>query len=169
MLEDDINYCPRCGTPVERALRFGRQRKTCPQCRWIFFADPKVAAAVLVQEDDKVLLVQRDNQPQRGKWTLPAGFVDAGEDPAAAAVRECLEETGLTVVLTSLLGILSGQEHSQGAHILIVYKAKRVSGELLPGDDALQADFFSPQHLPPLAFSTTERILNEHFKSDKSD
>jgi len=54
-----------------------------------------VAVAVLIERDGKVLLVRRANTPQKGMWTLPAGFVDAGEDPAQAAERECLEETGL--------------------------------------------------------------------------
>jgi 8-oxo-dGTP diphosphatase len=159
MLDEEVNFCPRCGASVVRAFRFGKTRKTCPKCQWIFFADPKVAVAVLVEADQRILLVQRGNEPQRGKWTLPAGFVDAGEDPAAAAERECLEETGLQVRLSGLLGIMHGQEHAQGAHILIVYKSESFVGELQPGDDALEAGFFSLDDLPPLAFSTTERIL----------
>lgn len=163
MLDEEINFCPRCSSPIEEAFRFGKKRKTCSVCRWIFFADPKVAVAVLVEKDDQVLFIQRGNQPQRGFWTLPAGFVDAGEDPAAAAVRECLEETGLQVRLTALLGILSGQEHAHGAHILIVYSAEHISGQLVPADDALQAGYFSRSDLPPLAFSTTQRILKKDF------
>ena len=84
--ESQINFCPRCGLHA-----------VCPQCDWIHFEDPKVAAAVLVEQDGRVLLVRRVNEPYRGLWTLPAGFIDAGEDPAQAAERECLEETGLTV------------------------------------------------------------------------
>ncbi len=58
------------------------------------FADPKVAACVLVDVNCEVLLVRRGTTPHRGKWVLPAGFVDAGEDPVAAGVREFREETG---------------------------------------------------------------------------
>jgi 8-oxo-dGTP diphosphatase len=166
MLEKEVNFCPRCGTPVVGAFLFGKDRKTCPACRWIFFADPKVAVAVLVEKDNQVLLVQRDNEPQRGKWTLPAGFVDAGEDPAEAAVRECLEETGLQVRITGLLTLLAGQEHDQGSHILIVYRAEWLGGQLAAGDDASQAGFFDRHHLPPLAFQTTLRIL---FPDERQD
>lgn len=155
----DFKYCPRCATPLVRELRFGKERPVCPACGWIHFADPKVAAAVLVEQDGAVLLVRRANEPRRGLWTLPAGFVDAGEDPAAAAARECLEETGLTVEITSLLDVLPGREHQRGADFLIVYRGKVAGGTLLAADDAESADWFAPSALPPLAFESTRRIL----------
>ena len=160
MLSDEINYCPRCGTQVEDAQRFGALRRVCPNCDWVYFADPKVAVAVLVEREHKVLLVRRVNRPKQGFWTLPAGFVDAGEDPAKAAVRECAEETGLEVRVTGLVDVLSGQEHARGAHILIVYRGEIISGTESPGDDADQVGFFARQDLPPLAFLTTEQILS---------
>ena len=160
MIADEVNYCPRCGTPVVQAVRFGRQRAVCPQCAWVYFADPKVAVAALVLQEGKILLGQRSNEPFRGLWTLPAGFVDAGEDPVEAVVRECLEETGLQLRVTALLDLLAGQEHARGAHILIVYRGEILAGELKPGDDAEQAGFFAFQHLPPLAFESTQWILS---------
>ncbi|MEW5869279.1 MAG: NUDIX hydrolase [Chloroflexota bacterium] len=156
---DEINYCMRCGHALEQAQHFGRLRPFCPACGWIYFADPKVAVAALIEQDGLVLLVRRANDPQRGLWTLPAGFVDAGEDPEQAVVRECLEETGLQVHVCGLLGVLAGQEHARGAHILIVYQAEVTGGDLRAEDDVDQAAFFSSQALPPLAFATTQKIL----------
>jgi 8-oxo-dGTP diphosphatase len=170
MQPEEIHFCPRCGSPVTCAVRFGRERPVCPQCEWIYFADPKVASAGLIFQETgtpgaevdgrKVLLVQRANEPWRGFWTLPAGFVDAGEDPAKAVVRECWEETGLRVKVMVLLDLLAGQEHARGAHILLVYRCEVVSGELKPGDDALGAGFFSLDDLPPLGFESTKLILS---------
>jgi 8-oxo-dGTP diphosphatase len=162
MLYDEINFCPRCGTRVIDAERFGTLRRVCPNCDWIYFADPKVAVAVLVERDRNILLVRRANQPKQGFWSLPAGFVDAGEDPARAAERECAEETGLEVRVIGLLDVLFGQEHARGAHILIVYQAEIISGIEKPGDDADRVGFFAIGALPPLAFSTTEQILLSH-------
>jgi ADP-ribose pyrophosphatase YjhB (NUDIX family) len=158
--EDEVKFCPRCGSPVAHEVSFGRLRPVCLECGWVHFADPKVAAAVLVEEDGRVLLVRRINEPFRGRWTLPAGFVDAGEDPAEAAARECLEETGLEVRITRVLDVIPGREHSRGADFIIVYAGEVVDGKLSAADDADQAEWFTIEELPPLAFRATEIILS---------
>lgn len=157
-----VNFCLRCGTKVIYAEKFDMLRPVCPQCGWIHFVDPKVAAAVLVErEDGAVLLVRRANEPFRGLWTLPAGFVNGGEDPAEAAARECLEETGLSVEVKRVLDVISGREHERGADFIIVYLARLISGELLAADDADAAEWFSRNALPPLAFRATQQILGK--------
>jgi 8-oxo-dGTP diphosphatase len=158
-MESEITYCPRCGSRVQLEQRFGRERPVCPSCGWIHFADPKVAAAALIERDGRVLLVRRVNEPFRGLWTLPAGFVDADEDPARAAERECREETGLTVRATHVLQVIAGREHPRGADFVVVYAAEIVSGTLTPADDADQAEWFERSHLPTLAFRATRRVL----------
>jgi 8-oxo-dGTP diphosphatase len=159
MIEGPINYCPRCASAVVNQLHSGKLRPSCEKCGWVYFPDPKVAVAVLIKKNDQVLLVQRMFDPQKGHWTLPSGFVDAGEDPMEAARRECLEETGLKTVNIQLLDVIFSQEHPRGASILIIYRADILSGELKSGDDANQAAFFNSQHLPPLAFASTKAIL----------
>jgi ADP-ribose pyrophosphatase YjhB (NUDIX family) len=125
----------------------------------MYFADPKVAVAVLLRENGRVLLVRRVNEPFRGKWTLPAGFIDAGEDPRQAAERECLEETGLTVRASHVVDVIAGREHPRGADFVIVFAAAVVAGDLRAGDDADRADWFDATDLPPLAFRATETAL----------
>ena len=157
--ESQIKFCPRCGTAVKREERFGKIHPVCPQCEWIHFNDPKVAAAVLVEQDGRVLLVRRVNEPYRGLWTLPAGFVDADEDPARAAERECLEETGLSVRVMRVLDVIPGREHERGADFVIAYRGEVLSGVLSPGDDADAVKWFTRNNLPPLAFTATRKIL----------
>ena len=159
--ESQIKYCPRCGTAVTLQELFGKRRPVCPQCGWIHFEDPKVAAAVLVEQDGRVLLVRRNNEPYRGLWTLPAGFVDAGEDPGRAAERECLEETGLTVRVKRVLDVIAGKEHERGADFVIVYQAEILSGTISPNDDADAVDWFSRSKLPPIAFQATKVVLDQ--------
>jgi len=158
--DKDIKYCPRCGTQVGYEEKFGMLRAVCPQCRWIHFLDPKVAAAVLIEQDGRILLVRRANEPFRGLWSLPAGFINGGEDPAEAAARECLEETGLCVRIMRVLDVIAGREHERGADFIIVYQAEIVSGELLPADDADAVDWFTRDKLPPLAFNATQKVLS---------
>ena len=163
MANTEFNYCPRCGTGVNHEERFGRVRPVCPQCGWIHFVDPKVAAAVLIEQNGRVLLVRRANEPFRGLWTLPAGFINGGEDPAEAAARECLEETGLNVRVRRVLDIVSGKEHPRGADFIIVYQAEVIDGELKPDDDADAVEWFGRANLPRLAFRATQIVLARDF------
>ncbi len=153
-----LNYCPQCGGPLEDREAYGRVRRYCPACDRIIFRDPKVAAGVVVEEDGRVLLVRRGTGVQRGLWSIPAGFVEYDEDPAVTARRECLEETGLEVEIEGLLDVIPG-ERSGEASFLIVYQGRVTGGRLQAGDDADRAAFFSPEDLPPLAFTSTRRAL----------
>lgn len=163
MSTPDFNFCPRCGASVTHEEQFGKVRPVCPQCGWIHFVDPKVAAAVLIERDGRVLLVRRVNEPFRGLWTLPAGFVNGGEDPAEAAERECLEETGLSVHVTRVFDIVSGREHPRGADFVIVYVAEVLSGEMKADDDADAVEWFDKNNLPPLAFRATQKVLQSFY------
>ena len=154
-----FRFCPYCATPLRMAFLFGAERPECPACSWIYFEDPKVAAAVLVEQDGRVLLTRRVNEPHQGEWSLPAGFVNAHEDPERAAERECLEETGLIVRVIGLIQLIAGQEHERGADMLLLYRAEILGGELQAGDDADEVGFFERNNLPPLAFRATRIAL----------
>lgn len=157
----ELNYCPHCGHALEDREAFGRVRRFCPACDVIVFREHKVAAGVLVEREGKVLLVRRRMNPRQGMWTFPAGFVDFDEDPAAAAVRECREETGLAVEITGLLDVIAGREHERGADVVIVYCAQWTGGEPRAADDVDQVAFFAPDALPPLAFRATRLALSQ--------
>jgi len=159
----ELNYCPRCGHALENKEAFGRVRRFCPACDQIIFREHKVAAGVLVEQGNKVLLVRRRIGARRRLWTFPAGFIDFDESPAEAAVRECREETGLEVEITGLLDVIAGREHERGADVVIVYCARIVGGELQADDDADWVGFFAPNedNLPPLAFRATRIALDK--------
>ena len=163
MITGPIRYCPLCGAKLIERLHTGKMRPACPQCSWIYFPDPKVAVLVLIKKGDQVLLVQRKYDPQKGYWTLPSGFVDAGEDPKTAIERECLEETSLGIHNLKLLDVIYSHEYPRGANILILYQADVQSGDLNPGDDANQVAYFCIHELPPLAFTSTQQILDMYF------
>jgi ADP-ribose pyrophosphatase YjhB (NUDIX family) len=157
------SYCIYCGNYLQPHAQAGELRPICLNCGWVYYEDPKVAVAALITKDKKVLLVRRAIQPAIGSWTLPAGFLNAHEDPADAVIRECLEETGLQVKVGDIITVLSGREHPRGADILLVYQAEITGGDLHASDDADAVDFFDPDHLPPLAFTSTSKIL-KHLK-----
>lgn len=152
-------FCPRCAAPLVTREVAGRPRRACPTCGYVHFTDPKVGVGVLVIESRRVLLVRRGVEPERGKWSLPAGYVDHGEDPRATAAREALEETGLTVAIEGLLDVFYNPPGRGGASIFILYRARRVSGEPVAGDDADDAHFFPLDALPDLAFASTRAAI----------
>jgi ADP-ribose pyrophosphatase YjhB (NUDIX family) len=133
----------------------GKPRRVCPRCDYIHFVEPKVGVGVLVVDHGRLLLVKRAKSPEKGKWSLPAGYVDYGEDPAATAVRETHEETHLEVTISGLVDVYHNPPGSGGASIFILYRAQPVSGRLQAGDDALDARFFGLDELPELAFAST--------------
>jgi len=137
----------------------GEVRPTCPNCGWVYYEDPKVAAGVVVLKDEHILLVRRVIEPYARQWTIPAGFVNAYEDPAEAAVRECREETGLLVELDDLHEMLTGREHPRGSDILLVYRARVTGGDLRAADDADEAAWFPLDDLPELAFNSTKKVI----------
>lgn len=166
---DSIRFCPICREPVIQREVDGRLRPFCQVCDRPFFQDPKVAAAVLVELEGKALLIKRANVPEREKWTLPAGFVDAGEDPREAAKRECQEETGLQIRIQSLVDVFYGKEHERGADIVILYRGSVESGSLRAGDDAQEVAFFGPDEIPPLAFDATRKAIHHWLRAREQE
>lgn len=156
------NFCPICGT----ALKLNSAgRPTCQQCGHIVYFDPKVAVVVWVQEGPQLLLVQRAYDPQKGKWALPAGFVDYDEAPETAAIREVREETGLHVVITGLLDVFPKRDDGL-ADIIIAYRARQTGGELLAADDAADVRWFTQHNLPQLAFYPSQTLVSRWLRGE---
>ena len=155
---EEIRYCYKCGAAVSRQLRDGKVRPVCTACGVVVFVDPKVVVVVIAEVDGKVVMVRRDMEPGRGKWTVPGGFVDRGEVVEEAAAREFLEETGLTVEVTGLVGVYSREAD---ANILVGYAGNVVDGKLAAGPETQAAGLFDADALPPLAFERDAGIMRQ--------
>ncbi|MGO8904358.1 MAG: NUDIX domain-containing protein [Solirubrobacteraceae bacterium] len=113
-----------------------------------------VVALVTGARTPRILLVQRANPPFAGRWALPGGFVEEGEQVIDAAPRELREETGLRVGAMELLGVYDTPGRDpRGWTVSVVYLARlhRV-GRVAGGDDAREARWFPLDGLPELAF-----------------
>ncbi|MER2599089.1 MAG: NUDIX hydrolase [Caldilineales bacterium] len=153
-------FCPFCATPLEQRAAHGLLRPVCPACDFVQFHDPKVAAAVLLTQDDSVLLIRRAVDPRQGFWALPAGFVEQHELPHEAAAREALEETGLAVTVGELMRIRrTSNPHKPG--FLLTYRGEVTGGHLQAADDVSEARWFAAADIPwdELAFETTRESL----------
>ena len=145
------NYCPACGKALAHKFHSGRERPYCRSCDMPIYFDPKVAVVVFIEFDDRVLLIRRAVDPGKGKWALPAGFVDFDEAPEEAAIRETLEETNLHVCIRKLLAVFPKRDKGL-ADIVIAYSASILYGDARAGDDAAEVGWFPRHNLPPLVF-----------------
>jgi len=157
-----MRHCPHCGHLLQERQAFERLRPVCPRCGFVHFRELKVGVSVLVEREGQILLVQRAVEPGLGHWSLPSGFVEWDEHPEVAAMRECQEETGLTVALTGLYGVRHYTDDYRGPGINLTYAAQVQGGRVQAGDDAQAARFFAPADLPPpeeIAFQGHRSIL----------
>ena len=137
-----------------------RVRAVCDRCGFVAYRNPAPAAGVVLVEAGSVLLVRRRFDPRRGMWTLPAGFVEYDEHVEACAIRETREETGLDVELEGLFGAYMAMDDPRVRVVLLLYRARRVGGELRAGDDAEDARFFPLEATPAeIAFKAHEQAL----------
>ena len=152
-----LPFCPRCG---ERLDPDGGPdgRAACPSCRFVRYANPRLAAGVVVSLDERILLVRRNHEPMYGRWSFPSGFVDAGETVEAAAAREVIEETFVEVRIDRLIGVYS---EPGSAIVFVAYAGTATGGEPRPGDEALEVGLFKPDALPELAFPHDGAILRQ--------
>jgi len=158
-----VRFCPRCGTRLARLDDHGSVRPTCVRCGFVHYRNPVPAAGVILSWRGELLLVKRRYHPRAGAWCLPAGFMEHGETPERCALRELREETGIRGRLAELFGVYAGFDDPRVRAVLILYTAERAGGRLAPGDDAVEARFFSPRRLPrTLAFESHRRALAEY-------
>lgn len=164
-------YCPRCAAPLVDAVPplDSRPRRVCSRCAYVVYVNPKVAAGTLPVRDGRVALIRRGVEPAKGSWSWPCGYVEIDETVEEAAARETREESGLVVALGPLVGAYSypvraGEEHGATTGLLVMpYRTAAVEGELVAGDDAVDAAWFALDALPwdDLAFDSTRRALRE--------
>jgi ADP-ribose pyrophosphatase YjhB (NUDIX family) len=125
---------------------------------------PLVGVGAVVINNGKVLLVRRGNEPGRGKFSIPGGMVEAGEDPKVAVVRELEEETGLKGEARLLLGVYQYVERDSDGNvryhfILLDYLVEVKGGSLRASSDAEEAVFVDIREALNLNLTETAREL----------
>lgn len=137
-----------------------RLREVCSICGMVFYQNPLPAAAAVVLDDTRrVLLVKRKFPPGEGKWCLPMGFAETGETIAEAAVRELHEETAVAGRVTRLIDADSWPSGFYGDVLVVFFEVEKLSGAETAGDDAEDVRYFAFDQLPPLAFPSNEKAI----------
>ena len=122
---------------------------------------PVPAVGVVCLRGDEVLLIRRGRAPRLGEWSLPGGRVEPGERTVETALRELIEETGVSAEILGLIEVVDGIFPADGRHyVLIDYAARWVSGEPVAGDDAAEARFVALDQVAALVdWAETRRVI----------
>ncbi|MCX6339493.1 MAG: NUDIX domain-containing protein [Candidatus Aureabacteria bacterium] len=143
-----IKFCPDCGTALELKEFEQKRQHFCPYCKHIYYPQLKVAAGGFIEQDGKLLLLQRTGAPFQHCWNIPAGYAEVDESPFQAAVREVYEETGLRVEVYNLIDVYFFSDDPRGNGILIVFKCKLIGGELHQTLEGANPTFFAACDIP---------------------
>lgn len=158
-----VRFCALCGGAMRmRIVLPDRKRfKVCERCGFVHFPGPKLVAGCLVIDAGRVLLLRRGNEPRIGTWTFPGGYVDLGETPAQAALRETLEEVEMRVTPHGLLGVYTDAQNPIAA--VVVYIARPGTDAPRVSPEATETRYFAPNEIPwaELSFRTTRDALRD--------
>ena len=124
---------------------------------------PYLGLGVIVFREHEVLLIQRNNDPNKGQWSIPGGRQMLGETAAEAARRELLEETGVKVDRLLLVDVVDAiipdvQGKIKYHYTLVDYMGQWQSGESRPGDDAKEVRWVRLNQLS--SYSLLEKTIN---------
>lgn len=160
-----IKHCRECGAPVAYRLPDDgdtKPRAICTVCHTVHYENPLNVVGTIPVLGDRVLLCLRNIEPRKGKWTLPAGFMELNETTAQGAARETDEEAGAQIQMGPLFSIVNvphvGQVH-------LFYLATLLSDRFDPGFETIEARLFAEDEIPwdEIAFRTVKVTLEKFF------
>lgn len=142
-----------------------------------FYDDPKAPKAnsmvpsanvVVANHSGEILMIRRSDNDN---WALPGGAMDLGESMPEAAVRETLEETGVQVEITGIVGIYTDPRHvilytsnnEVRQEFSIVFTAQPVAGEPTPSDESREVRWIAQTELPTLTMDRSMRMRIAHY------
>jgi ADP-ribose pyrophosphatase YjhB (NUDIX family) len=168
----NISYCLECAKPLNQ------QTITQYDCEngHSFWNNPKTAVAVVILKEGKILVSKRGREPAKDTYDLPGGFLEYGEDPFAAAVREMTEETTLTINQQKLqiLTAYAGPYWENETVCDLVVFVPEWSGNPIASDDSAalewqDLDFLElPEFNPP--YDGLKQIIEAHIAAqERSD
>nr|WP_320000493.1 NUDIX domain-containing protein [uncultured Draconibacterium sp.] len=167
-----LKYCPKCGSAEFK--KSGERSLKCAACGFHFYINSAAAVAALVTNDEgKLMLVTRGVEPNYGKLDLPGGFVDPLESAEEAVMRELNEELGLKVKNLKYLGSAPNEYVFSAYTVFTLDMAFQVTAESLehlkPMDDILAYKFYSEDELDyrDVPAPSIKKFVKDYFKSIK--
>ncbi|WP_407655353.1 NUDIX hydrolase [Aureispira anguillae] len=162
-----MNFCSNCGhAPLTYKQPVGdyQQRYVCDNCGVIHYQNPKIICGCLAFYEGKILLGKRDIEPRKGKWNLPAGFMENNETVKEGAAREVWEEVQARVKIKQLHTIYNLMHVNQ---VYFLFVAELVEPVFAAGDETSDVRLFDLDEIPweELAFHSNAFALKQYIKN----
>ena len=166
--QDHYQFCPNCGASTpDRSSQLGSNQSTsitCSQCGFTVYQNPAPAVGVIITNHNRLLLAKRNIEPFKHDWDLPGGFVDIGETPEQACVRELLEEANLEIKVIAYVSSYPDR-YQQYPTLVMGFTAEIAAGEPKPADDVAELKWFDLDQLPEnIAFGSINRIIKDYLR-----
>ena len=160
-----IKHCKNCGAAVVYRIPDdgdAKQRAICPSCQTVHYDNPLIVVGTLPVWGEQVLLCKRNIEPRRGRWTLPAGFMELSETVMQGAARETVEESGAQFEMGNFFSMVNVAKVGQ---VHLFYLAQLQSDRFEPGLETLEARLFAEDEIPwdEMAFRTVAQTLKCFF------
>jgi ADP-ribose pyrophosphatase YjhB (NUDIX family) len=162
-----MKFCHHCGGSVLQRIPEGDEklRYCCDTCDVIFYQNPKNIVGTVPTYQNQVLLCKRAIEPRRGKWTLPAGFMENGETALAGAIRETSEEAGARVKIqqSNLYTLFNLPYINQ---VYLFFRAELEDLDFSPGIESLETGLLKKEDIPwkEIAFPVVRSTLEHYFE-----
>lgn len=130
-------------------------RPACPSCGFVHYRNPTPTVQAWIERDGSFLALRRNQDPFRGRWNTPGGFVEPGEAGPEAIAREVREETALEIETERVIGIYAsayGDEENAEPIFDVAYLCRVVGGELEVSDESSESEWFPLAEFPEPAF-----------------
>lgn len=157
---NNYKYCPLCAAPLSSGMRYGRIRKYCTECSFINYENPLPTTVALAETDGKILLIKRGIEPLKGIWILPSGFMELGETPEEACLRELKEETNMEGVIKELIGVFHNITPMYGDIISLIYHVNLTPAIPQAGDDAEGVALVDIEKIGDLGFKSFNQAFS---------
>lgn len=146
---ETYRYCPRCAAPLVLQPQGGRERLACPQGHWVHWGNPLPVVAAVIELEGQVLLARNAAWPPK-MFGLVTGFLESGETPEQAVLREVAEETGLLAEAPQLIGVYEFMRRNE----LIIAYAVQARGTLRLSEELAEVKLLPPARVRPWRLGT---------------
>lgn len=162
-----MKYCSNCGSDqIKFIIPEGDnyERFVCNNCKSIHYNNPRVIVGCLPVYDNKIVICKRAIEPCKGKWNLPAGFMENGERAEEGALRELKEETGLDGDIIKLHCVYSIPHVNQ---VYMIFLTRIAEWNVDPGLESLEVRLFDQHEIPwgEIGFTSSVYAIEKYMES----